>query len=148
MTTLDLSTARVESVTEDGRVLWRVAGSLDLLELTPAQMQANGLVDVAGTAISDYIDRQAEPVVAQGYQREAAPAPTEATNGVPKPEARPAGPEVVAGEGGGWRWQKAGDEWAIDNKPVVQAHDPLDGRCPEYQHIVLPDEIVRAIVGL
>lgn len=65
--------------------------------------------------------------------------------------------EPVEGEIDGWRYQRVDDGeqvlWAIDNKPLVErwiATEPRhpDGRlkiCPEYQHLVVPDEVLAAI---
>lgn len=111
-----------------------------------------GFLDPARVMRFGLTDRMREGLLAQDDVSGITEGPPEATDADQKPNPRPAGVEVLGGHTDVWRWQRVqdGDEilWCIDNKPALTAHEGLPMDAPEFQKIVVPDEILRVIVGV
>jgi hypothetical protein len=139
----------VHEVTEGGGILWRSVADPDAapVELTPGQIQALGLVQTAREAINDRVEAAARPVVVSS-QADHERGRGESAQAWWRDERadRPA-PTVLGGYTDEWRWQLIDGTWAIDNRPAVDAAKARGDGLPEYQHVAVPDEVLRAILS-
>jgi hypothetical protein len=109
--------------------------------LSPGDVQQMGLTDRMRTALA--AAENASPDI-----REPQEGPQEATDDAPKARTRPT---VLGGYTDVWRWQAVEDSdgdivWAVDNRPGLEAARK-QGEAFEFQHVTIPDDVLRAIIG-
>lgn len=159
----------VEQDEETGNTVWRDPKDGGTYDLALHQLIPMGLTDKLRAALNDRVEEVGGARIVPG----ATERPPEATSAEPKPEARTGlpdpkerGVELLGGHTDEWRWQRVEDGdvvlWVIDNKPAVENwyqltsvappifHNKETGAVsvlpPEFQKIVIPEEVLQAIV--